>query len=135
MNISLVLLLLLVPSLCSALQLSSRRGAFFAAASAATAACSTIASPAPAWALDMDAFMSKELSKTDTKRDMTADEGLCKYGEPAQRTGEACVRAGMSTKRTDTLDAFGKVDRGDFIRCKTYYDDMGDRYQKRVVCE
>lgn len=83
----------------------------------------------------MDAFMSNELSKSDTKRDMTADEGLCKYGEPAKKTGEACVRAGMSTKRTDTLDAFGQVDRGDFIRCKTYYDDMGDRYQKRVVCE
>ena len=92
----------------------------------------------PAWAaLDMDAFMNTELQESNTKGKptLTHDQSLCQYGAPSTETGQACVRANMSTKRTNSLDAFGTVDRGDYVRCRTYYDDKGDRYEKRVVCE
>ena len=88
----------------------------------------------------MEAFEKSQLGSSDqqqlsTKKDLSADEGLCRYGAPGKDTGEACVRAGISTKRTGTLDAFGNVDRGDFVRCKTFYEDTGARYEKKVVCE
>jgi hypothetical protein len=41
-------------------------------------------------------------------------------------------------KETDLVDAFGStVDRGGFVRCRTYYyvDTMGDRHETRVVCK
>jgi hypothetical protein len=102
----------------------------------ATTTSAMISSPAThAWALDMNAFENSQLRKSDQPTLLSADEGLCRYGAPGKETGDACVRAGISTKRTGTLDAFGTVDRGDFVRCKAYYDDKGDRYEKRVVCE
>lgn len=122
-------------------QLDSRRlfivrSATGLSALVATAASVKIASPSTAaWALDMNAFENSQLSKSDQPPLLSADEGLCRYGAPGKETGDACVRAGISTKRTGTLDAFGTVDRGEFVRCKTYYDDKGDRYEKRVVCE
>jgi hypothetical protein len=107
----------------------------FSALVATTATVKISSPPAAAWALDMNAFENSQLGKSDQPPLLSADEGLCRYGAPGKETGDACVRAGISTKRTGTLDAFGTVDRGDFVRCKTYYDDKGDRYEKRVVCE
>jgi hypothetical protein len=122
----------------SVLSYSSCRRSFLVGGGAAAASVMTFttASSLPVFALDMDAFMNSELQESNTKKPtLTADQGLCQYGAPSRETGEACVRANMSTKRTNSLDAFGTVDRGDFIRCHTYYDDKGDRYEKRVVCE
>ncbi len=68
----------------------------------------------PSNALDMDAFMAKELGNSDKKAEppkMNDDEALCKFGAPAKKTGEACLRAGLSTKRPSGVDAFGTVDR------------------------
>ena len=90
--------------------------------------------PFKTMALDMEAFMTSELQKSNQPK-LTDDQLLCQYGAPSRATGDACIRAGMSTTRTGTLDAFGNAYRGDFIRCKTFYDDKGDRYEKRVVCE
>jgi hypothetical protein len=90
--------------------------------------------PFKAIALDMEAFMTSELQKSNQPK-LSDDQLLCQYGAPSRVTGDACIRAGMSTQRTGTLDAFGNADRGDFIRCKTFYEDKGDRYEKRVVCE
>lgn len=75
---------------------------------------------APSNALDMDAFMAKELG-TDVKKEpakMNDDEALCKFGAPAKKTGEACLRAGLSTKRPTGVDAFGTVDREYFTQYK-----------------
>mmetsp|Transcript_14415 Transcript_14415/g.23823 ORF Transcript_14415/g.23823 Transcript_14415/m.23823 type:complete len:144 (-) Transcript_14415:56-487(-) len=130
-------LLVLVPSGHALQQPPSSRRAFFAAVPVAAVA---VAAPLVAGALDMDAFMNKELTKSDTPaqdkyKQMSNDEGLCRYGAPSRNTGEACERAGISPKRANGLDAFGNIDRGDFVRCKTYYLDKGDRYEKKVVCE
>jgi hypothetical protein len=45
------------------------------------------------------------------------------------------VRAGLPTKRAGTLDAFGQTDRGDYVRCKSRYVDMGDRYEMVTECK
>lgn len=87
----------------------------------------------PALALDMDAFVQKELSnevcdeRTNKKcmPKLTDDQALCRFGQPSKETGEACLRAGMSTKRPSGVDAFGKVDRGEYTRCKAKYVDDG----------
>lgn len=136
-------IVLLLLHWCHALvqpQLDSRRlfivrSATGLSAFVATTTAVKISFPDTAWALDMNAFENSQLTKSDQPSLLSADEGLCRYGAPGKETGDACVRAGISTKRTGTLDAFGTVDRGDFVRCKTYYDDKGDRYEKRVVCE
>ena len=91
----------------------------------------------------MDSFVNQELqsSKCDEKVNkkcapkLTEDEALCRYGFPAKATGEACVRAGMSTARAGGLDAFGKMDRGDFVKCRVYYEDTGTKYEKRFDCQ
>lgn len=97
----------------------------------------TVGTQQSARALDMDAFIQKELalSKNDSncddrvdkkcQRKMSDDEALCRFGQPSQATGEACVRAKLSTKRSSTVDAFGKVDRGEYLRCKAKYVDDG----------
>eukprot|EP00536_Pseudo-nitzschia_multiseries_P012263 jgi/Psemu1/290174/fgenesh1_pg.460_\ len=92
-----------------------------------------MASPSMAQALDMDAFMAKELdssnnknnnnNKNDGSKKMSDDEALCRFGAPAKETGNACLRAGLPTKRPTGVDAFGSVDRGDFVRCKPNYVD------------
>ena len=92
--------------------------------------------PSSAEALDMDAFINQELADSSNRQQqLSEDEALCNYGFPSKATGEACVRAGMSTKRSGSLDAFGKVDRGDFIRCKQFYKDTGTAYEKVTVCD
>ena len=69
--------------------------------------------PSPSRALDFDSFMANELAndnkKVETK--MSEDEALCRFGSPSKKTGEACLRAGLTTKRPTGVDAFGNVDR------------------------
>lgn len=69
--------------------------------------------PSPSRALDFDSFMANELAndnkKVETK--MSEDEALCRFGSPSKKTGEACLRAGRTTKRPTGVDAFGNVDR------------------------
>jgi hypothetical protein len=66
----------------------------------------------PAGALDVDAFMAKELdNKKVVSKEMSDDEALCKFGSPSKKVGDACLRAGLSTKRPTGVDAFGNVDR------------------------
>jgi hypothetical protein len=79
----------------------------------------------------MDAFARKELAAESCddrlskkcRPHLSDDEALCRFGQPSQKTGEACLRAGMSTKRPTGVDAFGKIDRGDYVRCKVKYED------------
>ena len=61
------------------------------------------------------------------KPKLSEDEALCRFGQPSKRTGEACLRAKMSTKRPNGVDAFGSVDRGDFVKCKPNYVDDPER--------
>lgn len=85
-------------------------------------------SPFPAQAvLDIESFLAKEdttksntpyqyrtkssSSTTGDGKTMSDDEALCRFGSPSKKVGEACVRAGMSTKRPSGVDAFGTVDR------------------------
>jgi hypothetical protein len=108
--------------------LVSRRG-WFQVASALSA---TTAITTAAHALDIDSFVQNELQadnvlcndKTSKKcmPKLSEDEALCRFGQPSPRTGEACLRAGMSTKRpSGGVDAFGQVDRGNYARCKPNY--------------
>lgn len=100
------------------------------------------AAPTASMALDIDAFMQKELDtgtcseSTDKKCQpkLTEDQALCRFGQPSKKTGEACLRAGMSTARPSGVDAFGKVDRGEFLRCKVKYIDDGKNYVKEWQC-
>jgi hypothetical protein len=88
--------------------------------------------------LDMDAFAKQQLGGTnDQPPPLSEDAALCKYGSPAPATGAACERAGLSPKRVGTLDAYGNVDRGDFVRCKQFYDNNNGTtaYEKKTVCK
>jgi len=100
------------------------------------------ASPLPAQAvLDIESFLandkettpyqyrtkSSSSSSTGDGKTMSDDEALCRFGSPSKKVGEACVRAGMSTKRPSGVDAFGTVDRGDFVKCKPNYVDDPDQ--------
>jgi hypothetical protein len=101
-----------------------------------------VASSSKSNALDMDAFMNRELAlDTDgvakTTPKLSDDEALCTFGAPSKEVGEACVRAGMSTKRPTGVDAFGKVDRGDYVRCKAVWVDPGpnEKLTKEWQCQ
>ncbi|KAL7578129.1 hypothetical protein ACA910_012576 [Epithemia clementina (nom. ined.)] len=69
-------------------------------------------------ALDMDAFMNKELEadtkNCDPKRDpkcapqMTADEALCKYGQSGNARGEACRRVKAAGGELPKANSQGK---------------------------
>lgn len=96
----------------------------------------------------MDAFMNAELAKDsecDTssntrdcipRKKLTDDEALCKYGQPSRDRGDACVRAGMSTKlKPGGVDAYGKVDRGDYVKCKQFYEMDNGVYAKKTECK
>lgn len=110
---------------------STRRFTFLAVPAIALA---SVASPSPSVALDMDSFIAKELDVKKEPPKMGDDEALCKFGAPSKKTGEACLRAGLSTKRPTGVDAFGTVDRGDFVRCKPYYvDDPNNKGQLKNV--
>ena len=89
----------------------------------------------PALALDMDAFMNKQLQQ-DTPKELTDDEKACKFAAPGQEKGEACVRAGMPTtsKGGKGVDAYGNLDRGDFVKCKISYPMIDGQYVKTVIC-
>lgn len=91
-----------------------------------------------ALALDMDAFESNILSK-DTTNDLSPklndDEALCKYGAPGKAMGEACSRAKIQRKLPGKVDATGKVDRGDYLKCRYEYPIIGGEYVKTRVCK
>lgn len=96
---------------------------------------------APAQALDMDSFMSQELSPpknaVPTKK-LSDDEALCKFGQPSKERGDACIRAGLpTTLKKGGVDAYGNVDRGDFVRCKFIYEsDPNVKFLvKKTVCQ
>jgi len=91
-------------------------------------AMTTVAPPAVS-GLDIDRFVEKELdtntcNETTDKKcrpKMSEDEALCRFGQPSRRTGEACLRASLPTKRPSGVDAFGSIDRGNFVKCKPNY--------------
>jgi hypothetical protein len=134
---TLLLLLMATVSPSEALQQPSlsRRQAFASIATATAAASVFVIAPLASNALDMDAFANQQLTPSVAPPKLTDDEALCRYGSPAQKTGEACVRAGLPTKRSGSLDAFGKTDRGDYVRCKSRYEDRGDRYEMVTECK
>jgi hypothetical protein len=86
----------------------------------------------------MEAFAQRELTTTsNSSADLSPDAALCRYGFPSPQTGAACVRAGLPTQRaTSGLDAFGTVDRGDFVRCNQFYEtNEQGKYVKKTVCK
>lgn len=93
-------------------------------------------------ALDMDAFMNSQLDNTPSKKEypttekMSDDEALCKFGQPGRQKGDACVRAGLpiEPKKPGGVNAYGEVDRGTFVRCKTSYPLIDGKYTKVVTC-
>jgi len=115
------------------LNIASRRNFF---QQVATASAATTAMASPAFALDMDAFMNNAIQQ-DTPKQVTDDERTCRYAAPGPERGEACERAGMPTapKGGKGVDAYGNIDRGDFIRCKTTYPMVDGKYVKTVTCE
>ena len=99
-------------------------------------------------ALDIDSFIQKELDsetcdeKVDKKciRKLSEDEALCRFGQPSKETGEACRRAGISSSRSGSgrggVDAYGSVDRGEFVRCKAQWVDNGSpKLVKTWTCQ
>lgn len=113
----------------------SRRSIVFLPIAIATASVSTVNSVN---ALDIDGFMNSELQK-DSKSDqgMSADEALCRFGQASPETGNACLRAGMSTVRKGKpVDAFGNIDRGDYVRCKSFYvEGNGGKLERQWNCK
>jgi len=100
----------------------------------ATVSASTMVVASPALALDMDAFINKELQQ-DTPTEVTDDQRTCRYAAPGKDKGEACKRAGMSTSgKGNGVDAYGNIDRGDYVRCKTSYPMIDGQYVKTVTC-
>jgi hypothetical protein len=97
-------------------------------------------------ALDFDSFIQGELDATPCdektskkcKPQMTKDQAMCRFGQPSPETGNACLRAGLPTTRPGGVDAFGKIDRGDYVRCKGIYVDDPERkgmLMKQWVCQ
>jgi hypothetical protein len=113
----------------------SRRG--FALSLPFIAAAAAAATPTISNALDMDAFMKKELESDTSPKEtqMSDDEALCRFGQPSKDTGEACVRAGLPTTKKSGVDAFGKVDRGDYVRCKPDYVYNGTKLVNVWKCQ
>ena len=101
-------------------------------------AAASLSLPPAAAALDMDAFASSQLAKEEPKyKDLSEDEALCKYGSAGPDKGSACQRAGMSTagKGAKGVDAFGNIDRGDFVRCKREWKVIDGKYEKFDICK
>jgi hypothetical protein len=98
----------------------------------------SIISRTAALALDMDAFETNILSN-DTTKDLSPtlndDEALCKYGAPGKAMGEACSRAKMQRKLPGNVDVTGKVDRGDYLKCRYEYPIIDGQYVKTRVCK
>jgi hypothetical protein len=129
----LLVLWLVFPAAAYTSTQASRRA--FVTSTAAALLAPTLRTPS----LDMDAFAQQELaaSASASNPTLSGDAALCRYGFPSPETGAACVRAGLPTRRaTSGLDAFGKVDRGDFVRCNQFYEtnEQGS-YVKKTVCK
>lgn len=150
-------------SISTSIESLSNRRMFFQKAAFASAGSIPVFAGAnmvePSLALDMEAFANSQLaadskssppttkkitatatstprvSSGDSKQ-MAEDEGMCKFGQASQAKGEACVRAGLPTKAKyeGGVDAFGKVDRGDFVRCTSYYELINGKYEKFTKC-
>lgn len=93
-------------------------------------------------ALDVDGFIERELTNDskERKRNLKADEALCKYGQPGKDRGDACVRAGIPIKdvygkKNGTVNAYGEVDRGSYVRCQQFYELEEEGYVKKTYCE
>lgn len=96
---------------------------------------SVIAPPPSCLALDFDSFINKELESDANESKLTDDAALCRFGQPSKGTGDACIRAGLSTKRAaGGVDAFGYVDRGNFERCEIDYQVINGKYEKVTTC-
>ena len=106
-------------------------------AKAIVAPVSIMVSPTLTNALDMDAFASSQLSADTPKKELSDDEALCKFGAPGKQRGEACQRAGIKTDKSDKnkVDAFGNIDRGDFVRCNREWRVVDGKYQKFDICK
>ena len=117
---------------------SSRRNMFkyIGAGIAATYITASSSTVQPSYALDMDAFINKELEVDKTKTEVSEDAKTCRYGAPGREKGDACVRAGMSVDgKNGGVNAYGELDRGDFVRCKTSYPMVDGQYVKTVTCK
>ena len=112
-----------------------RAAASFLVAVSATSSSSPNA--AVVLALDFDAFESSEITKDETKSApiLSDDEALCRYGAPGKAMGEACERAGKKPNLPSFVDATGKVDRGDYLKCRYEYPIVGGEYVKTRVCK
>lgn len=123
------------------IQMHQRRDALnnmFRTSIAMVTMASTISTSTTAFALDMDAFESNILSKdatNDISPKLNDDEALCKYGAPGKAMGEACARANIQRKLPGDVDVSGKVDRGDYLKCRYEYPIIGDKYVKTRVCK
>jgi hypothetical protein len=140
-------------------QTFNRRNFFQVAIATAGVATTSSSISMPAFALDMDAFANQQLTQDSPKKvsddeikrdgdgikrdgdaikrdddEIKKDEMMCRYGAPGKPKGEACVRAGMPTSKGKGVDAFGNVDRGDFVRCTTTYPMIDGQYVKTVTC-
>eukprot|EP00579_Thalassiosira_antarctica_P016561 CAMPEP_0201942486 /NCGR_PEP_ID=MMETSP0903-20130614/49119_1 /ASSEMBLY_ACC=CAM_ASM_000552 /TAXON_ID=420261 /ORGANISM="Thalassiosira antarctica, Strain CCMP982" /LENGTH=178 /DNA_ID=CAMNT_0048484887 /DNA_START=53 /DNA_END=586 /DNA_ORIENTATION=+ len=111
--------------------------AFPIAVTAAFSMSAATLSPTPALALDFDAFEARETSKDSGKSNpkLNDDEALCKFGSPGKSMGEACERAKMKPKLPANVDAFGKIDRGDYLKCVYEYPVINNQYVKTRVCK
>ena len=97
----------------------------------------TLPTPPPALALDFDAFESGIISKDSESfiPKLNDDEALCRYGAPGKAMGVACERAKMKPNLPSVVDASGKVDRGDYLKCKILYPVVDGEYVKTRVCK
>jgi len=82
-----------------------------------------ITAPICAEALDMDAFANSQLLQDSSPSRMSDDEALCRFGQPSEETGAACKRAGVTKK--SGVNAYGKIDRGNYVRCQAKWVDAG----------
>ena len=91
----------------------------------------------PARALDFEAFESGQISKDSSAAspELSDDEALCKYGAPGKAMGRACERARMKPRLPTDVDATGKVDRGDYLKCRYEYPIVNGEYVKTRVCK
>lgn len=106
-------------------------------AAAASALTTTVTTPQTARALDFDAFESSLITKDSAVfiPKLNDDEALCKYGAPGKAMGEACERAGVKRKLPGGVDATGKADRGDYLKCKFEFPVVNGEYVKTRVCK
>ena len=83
--------------------------------------------PAPAPALDMDAFAASSL--TQKKPDMSAEEAMCRYGQSGAKRGAACDTANIKKAGSD-----GKPDRG-VDKCIKNWEMKGGEWTSSWECE